>query len=184
MERIDKHPARRCLEPIGQASLLCICGVVLAFSWLSAPAAPAPAPAKNGHITTGHMAVGATVEPYTHLTATQPHQLVIVNKDVNLGYVNVPDGSNPSGTQLTIKTNDHAGYTLVFQVSPAEQALFKSIQVLGLGKTVTLPATGGKVTMPFPGPTANLSLTYRFNLASKLKDGTYAWPLTILSQPD
>ncbi|MEF3059477.1 hypothetical protein V4C85_06265 [Ralstonia solanacearum] len=182
MERIDTLPARRYLEPIGKVSLPCICGIVLAFSWLSAPAAQTPA--KAPHITTSHIAVGATVQPYAHLTATQPTQLIIANKDVNQGYVSVPNGSNPSGTQLTIKTNDHAGYTLVFQVAPAEQALFQSIQVFGLGTTVTLPATGGKVTMPFPGPTANLSLTYRFNLVNKLKDGTYAWPLTILSQPN
>lgn len=118
MERIDTLPARRYLEPIGKVSLPCICGIVLAFSWLSAPAAQTPA--KAPHITTSHIAVGATVQPYAHLTATQPTQLIIANKDVNQGYVSVPNGSNPSGTQLTIKTNDHAGYTLVFQVAPAE----------------------------------------------------------------
>ncbi|AXV77006.1 MULTISPECIES: hypothetical protein [Ralstonia solanacearum species complex] len=178
-ERTDTHPARRCLGSIGNTGLRRICGMMLALSWLAAPVAPALA-----KTATNHIAVGATVQPYAHLTATQPKQLIIANKDVNLGYVNVPNGSNPSGTQLTIKTNDHAGYTLVFQVAPAEQALFKSIQVFGLGTTVTLPATGGKVTMTFPGPTVNLSLTYRFNLVNSLKDGTYAWPLTILSQPD
>nr|CUV62423.1 conserved protein of unknown function [Ralstonia solanacearum] len=72
----------------------------------------------------------------------------------------------------------------MFQVAPSGQALFSSIQVFGLGTTVTLPAAGGKVTMTFPGPTASLSLTYRFNLVNKLKDGTYAWPLTVTSQPN
>ncbi|PPK43298.1 hypothetical protein B0G57_11354 [Trinickia symbiotica] len=38
--------------------------------------------------------------------------------------------------------------------------------------------------MPFTGSTTNLSLTYRFNLAKKLKDGTYAWPLTIIVRPN
>lgn len=179
MERIDTLPAHRYPGPLGNTGLRHRCGIVLALSLLAAPVAPALA-----KTATNHIAVGATVQPYAHLSATQPNQLVIANKDVNLGYVNVPNGSNPSGTQLTIKTNDRAGYTLVFQVAPAEQSLFSSIQVYGLGTTVTLPATGGKVTMTFPGPTANLSLTYRFNLVNKLKDGTYAWPLTILSQPN
>ncbi|CAH0442516.1 hypothetical protein [Ralstonia pseudosolanacearum] len=179
MERTHTLLARRYQGPIGNPVSHPIFGIVLAFTWLAAPVVPALA-----KTATNHVAVGTTVQPYAHLTATQPSQLVIANKDVNLGYVNVPNGSNPSGTQLTIKTNDRAGYTLVFQVAPTEQALFKSIQVIGLGTTVTLPATGGKVTMSFPGSTANLSLTYRFNLVNQLKDGTYAWPLTVTSQPN
>lgn len=179
MKRTDIRPASPYLQPIGKTALLRLFGLVLALTWLAAPVAPALA-----KTATNHIAVGTTVQPYAHLIATQPSQLVIANKDVNLGYVNVPNTSNASGTQLTIHTNDRAGYTLVFQVAPAQQALFKSIQVFGLGTTVTLPATGGKVTMTFPGPTASLSLTYRFNLVNSLKDGTYAWPLTILSQPN
>ncbi|AXW61215.1 hypothetical protein CJO94_03875 [Ralstonia solanacearum] len=179
MERTDTLPARQHTGPLGNTGLCRRWGIMLALSWLVMPIAPALA-----KTATNHIAVGATVQPYAHLSATQPNQLVIANKDVNLGYVNVPNGSNPSGTQLTIKTNDRAGYTLVFQVAPTEQALFSSIQVYGLGTTVTLPATGGKVTMTFPGPTASLSLTYRFNLVNKLKDGTYAWPLTVTGQPN
>ncbi|WP_247309652.1 hypothetical protein [Ralstonia pseudosolanacearum] len=185
MIRIDTHTNRPRQQPIcitGLRRFCHVCAVALTLTWLAAPHATAFS--KTNHVATSHIAVGATVEPYTHLTATQPYQLVISNKDVSLGYVNVPDSSNPSGTQLAIKTNDRVGYTLVFQVVPAEQVLFKSIQIFGLGKTVTLPATGGKITMTFPGPTASLSLTYRFNLVNKLKDGTYAWPLTVTSQPN
>lgn len=178
-QRTSKHTARPCPQPIGNTDLRRLYGIVLALSWLAAPIGPALA-----KTTASHLAVGASVQPYAHVSATQPSQLIIVNKDVNLGYVNVPNGSNPSGTQLTLKTNDRAGYTLVFQVAPSGQALFSSIQVFGLGTTVTLPATGGKVTMTFPGPMASLSLTYRFNLVNKLKDGTYAWPLTVTSQPN
>jgi hypothetical protein len=138
----------------------------------------------NAKQSTRQITIGATVQPYAQDAAGQPTQLVITNKDVNLGYLNAPDADNPSGSTLTVKTNDRAGYTLVFQVAPAEQALFSSIQVFGLGTSVTLPATGGRVTMPYTGATTNLSLTYRFNLAKKLKDGTYAWPLTIIVQPN
>ena len=177
MERTDKLSARsRSTQPMRGMGLRAY-GIALTLSWLAAPLMQADAKQATNHI-----AVGATVQPYAHMTVTQPTQLVIVNKDVNLGYVNVTNGANPTGTQLAIKTNDRAGYTLVFQVAPAAQPLFASIQISGLGTTVTLPATGGKVTMAYPGPTANVSLTYRFNLTNKLKDGTYAWPLTLLSR--
>ena len=133
---------------------------------------------------TGQFPVGTTVQAYAHSTVTQPTQLIIANKDVNLGYVLVPNSNNPQGTQLTVATNDRAGYTLVFQVAAAERTFFTSIQVTGLGTNVVLPASGGRVTMPYAGATAKFTLSYRFNLVGKVKDGTYAWPLTISSQPN
>jgi hypothetical protein len=128
--------------------------------------------------------VGTTVRAYAHSTATQPTQLVITNKDVNLGYVAVPNSANPTGTQITVATNDRAGYTLVFQVAASAQPLFKSIQITGLGTNVVLPASGGRVTMPYAGATAKFTLSYRFNFTNKLKDGTYVWPVTIQTQPN
>ena len=133
---------------------------------------------------TRQFAVGATVQAYAHATATQPTQLVIATRDVNLGYVTVPNSANPTGTQVTVATNDRAGYTLIFQVTASAQPLFTSIQITGLGKNVVLPASGGRVTMPYAGAAAKLTLSYRFNLVKKLKDGTYAWPLTVQSQPN
>jgi hypothetical protein len=147
----------------------------------------------NARQTSKQIAVGATVQPYAQDAASQPTQLVITNKDVNLGYLDVPNAYNPSGTTLTVKTNDRAGYTLVVQVAATEQALFSSIEVFGLGTgVVKLPATGGTVTMPYTGSPASLSLTYRFNLVKKLKDGmvkklkdgTYPWPLVFRVQPN
>lgn len=128
--------------------------------------------------------VGTTVQAYAHPTVTQPTQLVITNKDVNLGYVTVPNSYNPQGTQLTVVTNDRAGYMLIFQVAAAERSFFTSIQVTGLGTNVVLPPSGGRVTMPYAGGTAKFTLSYRFNLVGKLKDGTYAWPLGIQAQPN
>jgi hypothetical protein len=133
---------------------------------------------------TSQFRVGTTVQAYSHPTTTQPTQLIIANKDGNLGYVLVPNSANPQGTQLTVATNDRAGYTLVFQVAAAEQALFTSIQVTGLGTNVVLSPSGGRVTMPYSGATAKFTLSYRFNLVGKVKDGTYAWPLTVVSQPN
>jgi hypothetical protein len=138
----------------------------------------------DGRQATSHVTVGTTVQAYAHPVMTQPTTLVITNKDVNLGYVSVPDGNNAGSTRITVSTNDRAGYSLVFQVLASDQPLFSSIQVMGLGTTVVLPATGGRVTMPWSGPSVQLTLTYRFNLAKKLKDSTYPWPFTVVVQPN
>jgi hypothetical protein len=152
--------------------------------WLAALFLIAVALHTDARQKTRQFSVGTTVQAYAHPTATQPTQLVLTNKDVNLGYVAVPNSANPSGTQLTVTTNDRAGYTLIFQVAAAEQPLFTSIQIIGLGTNVVLPASGGQVTMPYAGATAKFSLSYRFNLVGKIKDGTYAWPLTIQARPN
>lgn len=132
----------------------------------------------------GHLAVGATVKAYVQLKATNPAQFIVANKDTNLGYIDVPNKSNPMGSQLSVTTNDRAGYTLAFQVASDMQAMFTSIQVSGLGTTVTLPASGGKVSLPYSSPSNSFTVTYRFVLAKKIKDGTFAWPLTISVQPN
>jgi hypothetical protein len=154
-------------------------GVVLALLCLIATPGTSEARQVGSHI-----AVGATVQAFARVQASQPAQLIVANKDTNLGYVDVPGKNNPAGTQLTVTTNDRAGYSLVFQVAPNMQQLFTSIEVSGLGTSVVLPPTGGKVTLPYTGPSSSFSLTYRFMLAKTSKDGTYVWPLTVLVQPN
>jgi hypothetical protein len=133
---------------------------------------------------TGHLAVGTTVKAYTQLKASNPTQLIVTNKDTNMGYANVPNPSNLVGSQLVVTTNDRAGYSLMFQVAPAMQSMFVSIEVSGLGTSVVLPATGGTVNLPYSGASNAFTLTYRFVLAKKVKDGTFAWPLAIAVHPN
>lgn len=144
-------------------------------------AAPLISDAKQ---TTKSLAVATTVQPYVKIAATQPAQLVITNKDTNLGYVNIPDTSNPAGTQLAVRTNDRAGYSLLVQVSAANQRLFSSIEVIGLGTKAVLPASGGTINMTYSGSSTNFNITYRLILAKKVKDGTYTWPLAMSAQPN
>ncbi|NRO99443.1 hypothetical protein GWC77_26540 [Paraburkholderia sp. NMBU_R16] len=153
----------------------------VAIAMLLMVTAPVVGDAKQ---TTKSLAVATVVQPYVKIAATQPAQLVITNKDVNLGYVDIPDAANPSGTQLSVQTNDRAGYTLLFQVSAANQQIFSSIQVMGLGATVVLPASGGKINMTYGGWSTSFKVTYRLMLAKKVKDGTYAWPFAMSAQPN
>lgn len=147
--------------------------------------------------TTRSIAVGATVQPYVQLKVTQPTEIIIGNKDCSAGYIDIPAAGkkdpNPSGSQLALKTNARAGYSLTFIVGGAAQQFITGIEVTGLGKSVTLPAGGGTVNVPYTGPNPNYTLTYRLLLA-KVKDGpypwplkdgtTFPWPLTITAQPN
>ena len=132
---------------------------------------------------TSRLAVGTTVKAYAQLKASNPTQFIVTNKDTNMGYVNVPNSGNLVGSQLVVTTNDRSGYSLSFQVAPAMQSMFVSIEVSGLGTSVVLPATGGTVDLPYSGASNSFTLTYRMTLAKKVKDGTFAWPLTIVAHP-
>lgn len=152
---------------------------------------PLQAVAKQG---TGHLNVGVAVQAYAHSTSIQPSQLVIGNDDLSSGhgYVDVPSKNNPNGVSLTVRTNDRAGYTLVFAVTPEVQALISGIQISGLSVPVALPASGGEVFVPFAGTNVNASLSVRFLLQPKnasntkknMPAGTYAWPLLISARPN
>ncbi|MEY5098626.1 MAG: hypothetical protein RJA36_1345 [Pseudomonadota bacterium] len=151
---------------------------------------------------TRQMAVSATVQPYARLTVQQPAQLVATTPDIAQGYIDVANKNNPSGGTLTVRSNDRAGHTLIFSVPAAQQAMYTSIQINGLGQPLTLPPTGGQVSLPYTGPVSNYTLSYRFNMpkatpsvnsnASKSKQpapaalqvGNNPWPLTVTVQPN
>lgn len=128
--------------------------------------------------------VGATVQAYARIKATSPAQLVIANKDTSIGYLNVTNGNNPAGTTLAVQTNDRAGYTVLVQVAAASQSQFSSIEISGIGSKVVLPATGGKIAVPYTALNTTFTVTYRFVFARKAKDGTFAWPITFSVQPN
>lgn len=142
----------------------------------------------------GHVNVGVAVQPYAHSTSVQPTQLVIGNDDLanGRGYVDVPSKNNPTGVNLTVRTNDRAGYTLVFSVSPEMQVLISAVQIAGLSVPVALPPSGGEVVVPYGGNNVSATLSVRFVLLSKntanakknTLAGTYAWPLLISARPN
>ncbi|WP_027785661.1 MULTISPECIES: hypothetical protein [Burkholderia] len=152
-----------------------------ALSIVSFGAGPGPADAKQA---TRSVQVGATVQPYARLKATSPVQLVIANKDTSVGSLSVPNVNNPAGTTLAVQTNDRAGYTVLVQIAAASQSQFSSIEIGGIGGKVVLPATGGKIAVPYTALNTTFTVTYRFVFAPKAKDGTFAWPVTFSVQPN
>ncbi|WP_236654900.1 hypothetical protein [Burkholderia pyrrocinia] len=144
-------------------------------------AASGPADAKQA---IRSLAVGATVQPYARLKATSPAQLVIANKDTSIGYLNVPNVNNATGTTLAVQTNDRAGYTVLVQVAATSQSQFSSIEISGIGSKVVLPGTGGKIAVPYTALNTTFTVTYRFVFAPKAKDGTFVWPITFSVQPN
>ncbi|NTX31143.1 hypothetical protein HT746_29165 [Burkholderia pyrrocinia] len=144
-------------------------------------AAPGQTDAKQANRS---LQVGATVQAYARIKATSPAQLVIANKDTSIGYLNVPNVNNATGTTLAVQTNDRAGYTVLVQVAAASQAQFSSIEISGIGSKVVLPPTGGKIAVPYTALNTTFTVTYRFVFARKAKDGTFAWPITFSVQPN
>ncbi|KAG8150336.1 hypothetical protein [Burkholderia catarinensis] len=130
------------------------------------------------------MPVGATVQPYVRIKATNPAQLMVANKDTSIGYMTVTNTNNKTGTTLDVQTNDRAGYKVLVQVAAASQSQFSSIEITGFGSKVVLPATGGTIAVPYSALNTTFTLTYRFVFAPKAKDGTFAWPLTFSAQPN
>ena len=125
-----------------------------------------------------------TVQAYARIKATSPTQLVVANKDTSIGNLSVPNANNPAGTTLAVQTNDRAGYTVLVQVAAASQSQFSSIEISGIGSKVVLPATGGKIAVPYTALNTTFTVTYRFVFAPKAKDGTFAWPITFSVQPN
>ncbi|AFQ46882.1 hypothetical protein [Burkholderia cepacia] len=156
-------------------------GAAVALSIALLGAAPGHSDAKQS---SRSVQVGTTVQAYARVNATNPAKLVIANKDTSIGYLAVPNVSNPTGTTLAIQTNDRAGYTVLVQVAAASQSQFSSIEISGLGGKVVLPGTGGTIAVPYTALNTTFTLTYRFVFAPKAKDGTFAWPLTFSVHPN
>lgn len=152
--------------------------------------------------------VSASVQPYASLsTVQQPAQLVVATQDLALGYIDVANKNNPSGGTLAVRSNDRAGHTLFFSVPAAQQSLYASIQINGLGQPLTLPPSGGQISLPYTGPLSHYTLSYRFNVPKQppnpsssassgvggknkqpapatLQVGSNPWPLTVTVQPN
>lgn len=138
------------------------------------------APAADAKQAVAHTVVRATVLPYAAPAVVQPIKIEITLWDAILGYVDVPNRENPKGSALTVTGNDRAGYWIIFGVAAAQQHLYTSIVVTGLGQKTVLSPAGGKVLMPYSGRTAKFTLGYRFYLSWKAREALF----TLRGRPD
>ncbi len=121
------------------------------------------------------IAVMATVLEHTSMNViSQTKELVVTNNDIQRGYVDVPFAS-----RVNVKTNNAAGYLLVFEVMEGPYGLFRSINVRLGGREFQIPLQGGWILQPFvPGGTM-LDISYRFVLSENVQPGTYSWPIMV-----
>ena len=99
----------------------------------------------------------------------------VTSEDVARGFVQIAGGS-----RLIVATRSQGDYALHFAT---RGALFRSVQVEGIGRTVELGAQGGTVVQrDVPAGKAVIAVNYRFQLAPATVPGTYAWPLEVVAR--
>ena len=122
------------------------------------------------------LAVWAIGLPHGYIV--MEHQANVINvtsDDVARGFVHVAGGS-----RFIVVTRSQGDYALHFA---RRGALFRSVLVEGLGRTVELGAQGGTVVQrDVPAGKVVVAVNYRFQLAPATVPGTYAWPLEVVAR--
>lgn len=109
-------------------------------------------------------------------TSYQVSQLVIKKSDIVRGYIEIP-----AAMQFLVSTNSHHGYILHFD---PVGILFKSVEVSGFGKDITLGADGGTIVQRgIVSHNQTHSLSFRFMLNTDIAPGTFPWPLHLSVRP-
>lgn len=113
----------------------------------------------------------------------QSASILVTERDVANGMVNVPDGS-----RIIVVTSSPGDYAVEFS---ARAAMFRSVRIEGVGRTVEVGGNGGTVvSRAAPSGRRVISINYLFFLAPDAVPGTYAWPLQLAvrgagpSEPD
>ena len=122
------------------------------------------------------LAVWAIGLPHGYIV--MEHQAKVINvtsEDVARGFVQVAGGS-----RLIVATRTQGDYALHFA---RRGALFRSVKIEGIGRTVELGAQGGTIVQrDVPAGKVVVAVNYRFQLAPTMVPGTYAWPLEVVAR--
>ena len=122
------------------------------------------------------LAVWAIGLPHGYIVMEhQAKVIAVTSEDVARGFVQIAGGS-----RLIVVTRSRGEYALHFAT---RGALFRSVQVEGIGRSVELGAQGGTVVQrDVPAGKAVVAVNYRFQLAPGTVPGTYAWPLEVVAR--
>lgn len=124
------------------------------------------------------VAVTATVREHTRLSLlSQAQELIVTNVDIRRGYVDVP-----SASRINVKSNNPAGYLLVFDVMEV-RGIISGVNVTVGGKDVLIPPGGGWIPQPYIRGGTIVDVSYRFILSENAQPGTYNWPLMVSASP-
>ena len=135
-----------------------------------------------GLATGGAVAEGPTLAVWAiglpHGYIVMEHQAKVIDvtsEDVARGFVQVAGGS-----RLIVAMRSQGDYALHFAT---RGALFRSVRIEGIGRTVELGAQGGTVVeRAAPAGKAVVAVNYRFQLVPGIVPGTYAWPLEVVAR--
>lgn len=159
-----------------------ITAALVAALSLAAPSAArerAPAAAALSAGRSAVVEVTAAVRSRTDLKVLrQSPALVVTDSDVARGYLDVP-----SASRIEVRSNDPAGYLLVFDLPGGSPGPIESARVEGLGRDVRIGAAGGWIPQPSARIPVTMELSYRFILRKDARPGTYAWPLALSARP-
>ncbi len=121
--------------------------------------------------------VSTNVMPYvTYDVLHQEGSLTITAQDIERGYIEVS-----RATVLSVKTNSLNGYLMNFFVA---ENLFSNVTLRDKNNIYSFSETGGEVHFPSQGTHyAQKNFTFRFDIRSDAKPGTYQWPLAFIMRP-
>jgi hypothetical protein len=105
----------------------------------------------------------------------QIREITITNADIQRGFIDIKMAS-----RIETRSNSPAGYLLNFE---GLSWPFKHIEIYGLANDVHITSGSSFVHQPAARGPITIDLSYRFVLSEDAKPGTYAWPLTLSTQP-
>lgn len=105
----------------------------------------------------------------------QAPSIHVTEDDAAQGVVHVFEGS-----RLAVTTGSQRDFAVHFAT---RTALFRTVQIEGIGRTVELGARGGTVVeRDLPAGRHVVAVNYRFELAPGTAPGTYSWPLEMATR--
>lgn len=123
------------------------------------------------------MKVSARVPQRTDLKVLHRMQRIsVTGDDIRRGYVDIRNAS-----RIEVKSNDPAGYMLAFQGIVSWP--FREAVIQGLANEVRVDSVVALIHQPYTRGVVTIVLSYRLLFFKDARPGTYAWPVSITSQP-
>ncbi len=114
------------------------------------------------------------ISVFTYNVIYSESALIITNKDLEKGYMDIP-----GGLVLSVKTNSTNGYVLWVALN---DALLSNVKIFSGNNAYSLSRSGGEVHMPYQGKKYfEKAFSFRLYFSAKVKPGTYEWPLSIMA---
>jgi len=129
--------------------------------------------------TSAKITISATILERTTMTVLdQIPEVVVTDLDIMRGYLDIY-----AATRISVRSNNPAGYLLVFEVLSGPSSIFNLANVRVGAREVQVSQNRGWVSQPYVRGNATLDVSYRFLLAKNAQPGIYSWPVVISILP-